>query len=85
MPVSGALDGVALVVMAKEPRPGSVKTRLGVDLGIDEAAQLYAAVLRDKLDQVASVPGAVPIVAYRPAAARAAFETLAPDGFPTTN
>jgi rSAM/selenodomain-associated transferase 1 len=81
MSIPGVLDGVALVIMAKEPRPGEVKTRLGATLGAEAAAQLYDAVLRDKLDQVAGVPAVTPIVAYRPETARAAFEAMVPGGF----
>ena len=36
-----------LVVMAKHPRPGAVKTRLAAAYGVDLACELYTAFLRD--------------------------------------
>lgn len=41
------LAGDVLVVMAKLPRPGHVKTRLGVEMGVEAASEVYAAFLRD--------------------------------------
>ena len=79
--IPDTLDGVALVIMAKEPRAGSVKTRLAATLGAEAAAELYAAFLRDKLDQVAGLGMVTPVVAYRPNAARAAFLAMVPEGF----
>jgi len=37
----------ALVIVAKYPQPGKVKTRLGATIGHDRAATLYTAFLRD--------------------------------------
>ncbi|HET8906311.1 MAG TPA: TIGR04282 family arsenosugar biosynthesis glycosyltransferase [Ktedonobacterales bacterium] len=37
----------ALVIVAKHPTPGQVKTRLGATIGLDRSAGLYAAFLRD--------------------------------------
>ncbi len=45
----------ALLVFAKIPRPGSVKTRLTPALSAPEAARLYTAFLRDTLRQVAQL------------------------------
>jgi Uncharacterized protein conserved in bacteria len=42
----------ALLVFAKVPRPGEVKTRLTPALSAAEAARLYTAFLRDTLRQV---------------------------------
>jgi glycosyltransferase A (GT-A) superfamily protein (DUF2064 family) len=48
----------AVLVMAKAPVPGQVKTRLGVSVGDDRAADLAAACLLDTLDVCESVfPG----------------------------
>lgn len=49
---AGRADTV--VVLAKQPRPGRVKTRLQSRFSPDEAAQLAAAALRDTLDMVRS-------------------------------
>jgi rSAM/selenodomain-associated transferase 1 len=46
----------ALVVMAKEPLPGRVKTRLCPPLEPEQAAQLAEAALADTLDAVAWTP-----------------------------
>jgi uncharacterized protein len=37
----------ALVIVAKYPRPGHVKTRLGASIGFEQSARLYGAFLRD--------------------------------------
>jgi uncharacterized protein len=37
----------ALVIVAKYPRPGHVKTRLGATIGFEQSARLYHAFLRD--------------------------------------
>ena len=52
-----------LLVMAKSPVPGQVKTRLCPPLTHAEAADVAAAALLDTLDAVLSTPGAVPVVA----------------------
>jgi rSAM/selenodomain-associated transferase 1 len=54
----GALDPgqVTLIVIAKEPVPGRVKTRLAPELGEDGAAELAAAALADTLATVAETP-----------------------------
>jgi len=48
-------DTDALIVFAKTPRPGEVKTRLTPRLSEDEAARLYRAFLRDALVQYAAL------------------------------
>lgn len=49
----------ALLVFAKVPRPGSVKTRLTPTLSPAQAARLYTAFLRDTLRQVRELQAAV--------------------------
>ncbi|MBC9726237.1 DUF2064 domain-containing protein [Streptomyces sp. TRM68367] len=49
--------GTTLLVIAKEPRPGRVKTRLTPPFTPQEAAQLAQAALVDTLDVVARTPG----------------------------
>jgi hypothetical protein len=46
----------ALIVFAKYPEPGRVKTRLTPALTPDEAASLYRAFLLDALDQYTALP-----------------------------
>jgi rSAM/selenodomain-associated transferase 1 len=50
------MSGVALVVIAKEPLPGQVKTRLCPPCRPHEAAALAAAALSDTLETVAAAP-----------------------------
>ncbi|MEU5977777.1 DUF2064 domain-containing protein [Streptomyces sp. NPDC047315] len=47
-----------VVVIAKEPRPGRVKTRLSPPFTLEEAAELAEAALADTLATVAAVPAA---------------------------
>lgn len=52
-----------LLVLAKAPHPGRVKTRLCPPADPGQAADIAAAALLDTLDAVRAVPGAVPVVA----------------------
>jgi uncharacterized protein len=67
----------ALVVIAKEPVPGAVKTRLAPALGADGAARAAAAMLADTLAVMAQVD-AEPWVCFAPPGARARMARLAP-------
>jgi hypothetical protein len=58
---------IALAVMAKAPVAGAVKTRLCPPLRPDEAATLARCFLEDRVEQVAALPAADPVVAYAPA------------------
>jgi rSAM/selenodomain-associated transferase 1 len=69
---------VAVAIMAKAPRPGTVKTRLCPPLLAAEAAALYRCFLLDKIAAVGRLVDAQPMVAYTPADARAEFDALAP-------
>lgn len=53
----------ALLVVAKAPVPGKVKTRLCPPARPDQAARIAAAALLDTLDAVLAVPGGMPVVA----------------------
>ena len=72
---------VALTVMAKAPRPGKVKTRLQPPLTADEAAALNVCFLRDTTANLATVPGAAPLVCYTPVGDEEAFAGLLPEGY----
>ncbi|MEU1688879.1 DUF2064 domain-containing protein [Micromonospora sp. NPDC005707] len=52
-----------LLVVAKAPVPGAVKTRLCPPAEPAQAARIAAAALRDTLDAVAATPGVVPVLA----------------------
>lgn len=73
----------ALMVIAKEPRPGAVKTRLCPPCTYGEAAALAEAALRDTLDAVATARTARRIVVLEgsaPAWLDDGFEVLAQRG-----
>ncbi len=67
----------ALVVIAKEPVPGAVKTRLASVLGADGAARVAAAMLADTLAGIAEAD-AEPWVCFAPADARTRMARRAP-------
>ena len=67
-----------LIVLAKQPVPGRVKTRLARVLGDQVAADLQAAFLADTLRHAARVRDARRLVCFAPAEARAWFADLDP-------
>jgi rSAM/selenodomain-associated transferase 1 len=69
---------IAMVIMAKQPQPGAVKTRLCPPLSSQAAAALYQAFLLDKIAQVDRLKAACPVIAYTPDAARNYFADIAP-------
>jgi rSAM/selenodomain-associated transferase 1 len=76
--VGQASSAVAVAIMAKAPRPGTVKTRLCPPLSSADAAALYRCFLLDKIAAVRALTGARPVIAYTPDDARAEFDGLAP-------
>lgn len=68
-----------VIVMAKGPRPGDVKTRLVPPLTEAEAAELAMCFLRDTVLNVRRIIDQV-MLAYAPADARALLETILPPG-----
>lgn len=74
----------AIVVFAKAPRPGAVKTRMCPPLTPEQACGLYACLLADTLAETAVAArrtGLAPFVAVHPAAACAEIAAAAPPGF----
>ena len=71
----------AVAVMAKVPGSSPVKSRLYGVLTAERATELYRCFLLDRLDAVGALADVSPVVAFTPAEARAAMETLAPTGF----
>ena len=69
-----------LIILAKEPLPGQVKTRLSPPLSPEEAAQLYHSFLIDILEEMARVPEVRLAVAFSPPGAQVWFRGLAPPG-----
>ncbi len=69
-----------LIIFAKEPLPGQVKTRLCPPLSFKAAARLYGQFLKDVLGEMAKMPEVKIALAYTPAPARPFFENLAAPG-----
>ncbi|MFA5111084.1 MAG: TIGR04282 family arsenosugar biosynthesis glycosyltransferase [Desulfobaccales bacterium] len=69
-----------LIIFAKEPRPGLVKTRLSPPLSPEEATQLYHSFLQDIVAEMARVPEMNLALAYSPSGARDFFRRLTPPG-----
>jgi rSAM/selenodomain-associated transferase 1 len=69
-----------LIIFAKEPRPGQVKTRLSPPLSLEAAAQLYHCFIQDILDEMARLPKVRLAVAFSPPTAQVFFCRLAPPG-----
>jgi uncharacterized protein len=67
-----------LIIFAKEPTPGQVKTRLCPPLSPQAAARLYGQFLEDVLEEMAGLPHITVALAYTPDAARPFFQNLAP-------
>jgi rSAM/selenodomain-associated transferase 1 len=65
-----------LIIFAKEPSPGRVKTRLCPPLSPQAAARLYGQFLEDVLEEMARLPLTRMALAYTPASARPFFQNL---------
>ncbi len=71
----------ALIVVAKEPAPGSTKTRLCPPFSPETAAEFYQCLMLDTLALVARLDSADHTLAYTPSGSQSYFERLAPTGF----
>ena len=74
----------AVVVFAKVPEPGQVKTRMSPPLAPTQAAAFYAAMLEDVLEATANFADALglePVVALHPASACAEWKSRVPPGY----
>lgn len=69
-----------LIVVAKQPVPGQVKTRIAATVGAEQATALYQCALEDTLELLRQYPDAEPVISYAPNddAARRFFAKLAP-------
>jgi rSAM/selenodomain-associated transferase 1 len=66
----------ALVIFAKYPEPGQVKTRLAADIGAEKAAELYREFLRTTVEKATTLNAIETIVAYTPPQKREEFAGL---------
>ncbi len=74
--------GRTLVVMAKAPRPGMVKTRLAQSLPVEAVTELYRCLLDDTMELARSL-GTVEFAIMCPASDVEELTRLARDGWPT--
>ncbi len=70
---------VSVVIMAKAPEAGRVKTRLCPPLSPGEAAELSRCFLLDTIERVREVPEAVTVIAHDPPESGSVFAALAPE------
>jgi uncharacterized protein len=56
----------ALILFAKYPEPGKVKRRLSAEVGNENAAKVYEAMLWEQLERISQMQGVSPYVFYRP-------------------
>lgn len=82
--IGETLKDNALIVVAKEPLPGSTKTRLCPPFTPETAAELYRCLMLDTLALMARLEGADHVIAYTPPSARDHFEDATPNGFRLT-
>ena len=71
----------ALVVMAKAPRPGKVKTRLAPPLTLEQTAALNIVFLKDTTENLAAIPAAAGLVSYTPVGDEALFAGILPASY----
>lgn len=71
----------ALVIFAKYPRPGRVKTRLCPPLSSEDACRLYEAFLKDAIHAARSVGSVARFAAVTPPSAVNSFRSFLPKSF----
>jgi rSAM/selenodomain-associated transferase 1 len=65
-----------LVIVAKEPVPGKVKTRLYSHLGAQQTSELYRLFIQDMVEEMSKLYEHALAIAYTPEAAEPAFKTM---------
>ena len=73
-------EKLLLVVVAKAPVPGTVKTRLVPHLSPEEATDLYRCFLKDRITAIQTLTGVALAIAYTPADARETFVPFSQNG-----
>lgn len=74
-------DSLLLVVVAKAPVPGKVKTRFLPELTFEEAANLYQCFIHDRIKEISTLDGIDKAIAFTPSNARETFASFTPNGF----
>lgn len=70
-----------LVVVAKKPSPGEVKTRLLTRLTPAEATGLYSCFIRDRIKEISRLKGVDLAIAFTPKASKTYFARFLSNGF----
>jgi len=70
-----------LVVVAKAPVPGKVKTRLYPDLTIDEATHLYSCFIQDRIKEIGNLTAVDLAISYTPEDSKQYFTRFTSNGF----
>jgi len=70
-----------LVVVAKAPVPGEVKTRLYPDLAIDEATHLYSCFIQDRIKEIGNLTAMDLAISYTPEDSKQYFTRFISNGF----
>jgi rSAM/selenodomain-associated transferase 1 len=71
----------AIVIMAREPEPNRVKTRLMPPLSPGDASRIYESFLLDKIENIKAIREVDRFVAYTPETSRNYFEGIIPSEF----
>jgi rSAM/selenodomain-associated transferase 1 len=71
----------AIVIMAREPEPNRVKTRLTPPLSPGDASRIYESFLLDKIENIKAIMEVDRFVAYTPETSREYFESIVPSEF----
>lgn len=75
------LDKLLLVIVAKVPVPGEVKTRLCPELTPEEATDLYCCLLQDKIAEMSSIKGIDLAISYTPQGSEEYFRSFISNRF----
>ena len=79
--MTGTDDKELLVVVAKAPQPGEVKTRLLTNLTPEEATDLYGCFIRDRIREISRLQGIDLAIAYTPEGSKDYFARFLSNGF----
>jgi rSAM/selenodomain-associated transferase 1 len=71
----------AIVIMAREPQPNKVKTRLTPPINPQTASKIYHGFLLDRIEQIGGISDVHHYVAYTPKSAVQFFRNITPDSF----
>lgn len=79
--MTGTTSKQLLVVVAKTPLPGEVKTRLLTKLDPGEATDLYSCFIRDRIREMTRLQGIDLAIAFTPEASEAYFARFLSNGY----